>query len=53
MLREEVSELEAALGAGILSEILAESVDVIYLTPNLMQECGLEQVLGPACAVEA
>ena len=30
MLCEEVSELEGALGAGVLCEILAESVDVIY-----------------------
>ena len=29
-------------------EVLADSVDVLYLTLNLIQERGLEQVLEPA-----
>ena len=52
MLQEEVSELEAALDSEILSEILAESVDVIYLTLKLMQDCGLEHVIESAVALK-
>ena len=32
---------------GIIHEVLAELVDVLYLTLNLGQECGLEQCLEP------
>ena len=48
MLREEIQEVEQAMDEGVLHDVLAESVDVLYLTFNLIQECGLEQVLGPA-----
>ena len=40
MLREEVSELEEAMAAGTLPDVLAESVDVLYLTFN-MRACAL------------
>ena len=45
MLQEEVSELEHALGMTELANILTESVDVLCLTLNLTQECGLEGVV--------
>ena len=48
MLREEVQEIEVAIGKGILHEVLAESVDILYLTFNLLQECGLERAIEPA-----
>ena len=48
MLREEVREVEEASASGIVRDVLAELVDVLYLTLNLGQECGLEQWLEPA-----
>ena len=48
MLREEVQEVEDAIGNGILHEVLAESIDILYLTFNLLQECGLERAIEPA-----
>ena len=48
MLREEVQEVEGAIGSGILHEVLAESIDILYLTFNLLQECGLERAIEPA-----
>ena len=48
MLREEVNEVEEAVSGGILPEVLAESIDVLYLAFNLLQECGLEQAIEPA-----
>ena len=48
MLREEVQEVEKAVTSGIIHEVLAELVDVLYLTLNLGQECGLEQWLESA-----
>ena len=48
MLREEVQEVENAIDKDILHEVLAESMDVLYLTFNLLQECGLERAIEPA-----
>ena len=48
MLREEVQEVEDAINSGILHEVLAESIDALYLTFNLLQECGLENAIEPA-----
>ena len=48
MLREEVREVEQAIASGILHEVLAELVDVLYLRLNLGQECGLERWLEAA-----
>ena len=48
MLREEVQEVENALERDRLHEVLAESIDVLYLTFNLLQECGLERAIEPA-----
>ena len=48
MLREEVRKVEDAVRSGLLHEVLAESVDVLYLTFNLLQECGLEKAIEPA-----
>ena len=48
MLREEVQEIEDAVQGGLLHEVLAESVDVLYLTFNLLQECGLEKAIESA-----
>ena len=48
MLREEVQEVENAIDKDILHEVLAESIDVLYLTFNLLQECGLERAIEPA-----
>ena len=31
-----------------LHEVLAESIDILYLTFNLLQECGLEGAIEPA-----
>ena len=42
MLREEVQEVEQAIASGVLRDVLAELVDVLYLALNLGQECGLE-----------
>ena len=48
MLREEVQEVEEAITGGVLHEVLAESIDILYLTFNLLQECGLERAIEPA-----
>ena len=48
MLREEVREVEEAIVSGILHDVLAELIDVLYLTLNLGQECGLEPWLDDA-----
>ena len=48
MLREEVQEVESAVESGALHGVLAESIDVLYLVFNLLQECGLEQAIEPA-----
>ena len=48
MLCEEVSELEQPMVTGTFPDVLAESVEILYLTFNLTQECGLERVLGAA-----
>ena len=48
MLRQEIQEVEEAIASGILHDILAELIDVIYLTLNLGQECGLEPWLDDA-----
>ena len=40
--------LEEAIASGILHDVLAELIDVIYLTLNLGQECGLEPWLDDA-----
>ena len=48
MLREEVQEVEDAVSGGILHGVLAESIDVLYLVFNLLQECGLERAVEPA-----
>ena len=38
MLREEIQEVEQAIEGGVLHNVLAESVDILYLTLNLLQE---------------
>ena len=48
MLREEVQEVESAVAEGALPGVLAESIDVLYLVFNLLQECGLERAIEPA-----
>ena len=48
MLREEVQEVELAVTSGVLHDVMAELEDVLYLVLNPGQECGLEQLLGPA-----
>ena len=48
MLREEVQEVEMAIDSGVLHEVLAESIDILYVTFNLLQECGLERAIEPA-----
>ena len=48
MLREEVQEVEEAIASGVLHEVLAESIDILYLTFNMLQECGLERAFEPA-----
>ena len=40
-MREEVQEVEQAVASGVLHDVLAESIDVLYLAFNLLQECGL------------
>ena len=52
MLREEVQEVESAVAEGALPGVLAESIDVLYLVFNLLQECGLERAIEPAFFVE-
>ena len=48
MLREEIRELEEAIVSGVPHDVLAELTDVIYLTLNLGQECGLQEWLETA-----
>ena len=52
MLREEVREVEETVASGVLHDILAELIDVIYLTLNLGQECGLQPWLDDACVMK-
>ena len=40
MLREEIREIEEAVASGVLHDVMAELIDVIYLILNLGQECG-------------
>ena len=48
MLREEVQEVEDAINSGVLHDVLAESIDILYVTFNLLQECGLERAIESA-----
>ena len=48
MLWEEVDESVKAVDTGILPDLLAESVDILYQTCNLIQECRMESILGAA-----
>ena len=48
MLWEEVQEVRDAVEGGVLHGVLAESIDVLYLVFNLLQECGLERAIEPA-----
>ena len=48
MLCEEIREVEEAIKSGIAHDVLAELTDVIYLTLNLGQECGLQDWLDEA-----
>ena len=48
MLWKEVQEVKEAVEGGILHGVLAESIDVLYLVFNLLQECGLERAIEPA-----
>ena len=48
MLGEEIQEVRDAVEGGILHGVLAESIDVLYLVFNLLQECGLERAIEPA-----
>ena len=48
MLLEEIREIEEAIKSGIAHDVLAELTDVIYLTLNLGQECGLQDWLEDA-----
>ena len=52
MLREEVQEVEDAVASGIIHEVLAESIDILYLVFNLLQECGLERAIEPAFSLK-
>ena len=52
MLREEVQEVEDAVASGIIHEVLAESIDILYLVFNLLQECGLERAIEPAFSMK-
>ena len=52
MLLEEVREIEEAIKSGVAHDVLAELVDVIYLTLNLGQECGLQDWLEDAFLVK-
>ena len=52
MLCEEIREVEEAIKSGIAHEVLAELTDVIYLTLNLGQECGLQDWLEEAFLVK-
>ena len=48
MLREEISEVEEAIRSGVPHDVLAELADIIYLTLNLGQECGLQEWMEAA-----
>ena len=52
MLLEEIREIEEAIKSGIAHDVLAELTDVIYLTLNLGQECGLQDWLEEAFHVK-
>ena len=52
MLLEEVREVEEAIKTGIAHDVLAELTDVLYLTLNLGQECGLQDWLEDAFLVK-
>ena len=52
MLLEEIREIEKAIKSGIAHDVLAELTDVIYLTLNLGQECGLQDWLEEAFLVK-
>ena len=48
MLREEIREVEEAITSGVPHDVLAELTDIIYLTLNLGQECGLQEWMEAA-----
>ena len=48
MLREEICEVEEAIRSGVLHDVLAELTDIVYLTLNLGQECGLQECMEAA-----
>ena len=52
MLLEEIREIEEAIKSGVAHDVLAELTDVIYLTLNLGQECGLQDCLEEAFLVK-
>ena len=52
MLCDEIREVEEAIKSGIVHDVLAELTDVIYLTLNLGQECGLQDWLEDAFLVK-
>ena len=52
MLLEEVREVEEAIKTGVAHDVLAELTDVLYLTLNLGQECGLQDWLEDAFLVK-
>ena len=52
MLKEEICEVEKAIKSGIPHDVLAELIDVLYLTLNLSQECGLQDWLEEAFLVK-
>ena len=49
---EEIREIEEAIKSGVAHDVLAELTDVIYLTLNLGQECGLQDWLEDAFLVK-
>ena len=53
MLLEEIREVEEAIKSGIAHDVLAELTDVLYLTLNLGQECGLQDWLERCVPCEA
>ena len=48
MLLEEVREIEEAIKSGVAHDVLAELADVLYLTLNLAQECGMQDWMEDA-----
>ena len=52
MLLEEIREVEEAIKTGVAHDVLAELTDVLYLTLNLGQECGLQDWLEDAFLVK-